>query len=221
MKDDFDIGFMPGKTRDVFMKLNTAKFISQFSLVGGTALSVQIRHRLSEDLDFIYDGEELNSNLIKRNIGKLFPGYRIIRQDHNWQVDLLIDEVKLSFFSTGAVSVPFNVRSYSFSVGQINIAVTKAIAALKFSAIAQRNTIRDYYDLYCLSKYHFSLLELIEFTRKTVPGLSPVTYTETLIYTRDIDENSISSHLSPAENIDKHQIADFFSAELIKIREQI
>ena len=133
----------------------------------------------------------------------------------------MIDEVKLSFFSTGAVSVPFNVRSYSFSVGQINIAVTKAIAALKFSAIAQRNTIRDYYDLYCLSKYHFSLLELIEFTRKTVPGLSPVTYTETLIYTRDIDENSISSHLSPAENIDKHQIADFFSAELIKIREQI
>ena len=53
------------------------------------------------------------------------------------------------------------------------------------------------------------------------PNLSPVTYTETLVYTKDIEEESISSHLSPVEMVDKYQIAAFFSQELNKIKEQI
>ena len=221
MAELYDISFMPEKTREIFQHLGTSTFISNFTLVGGTALAMQIRHRLSEDLDFIYDGEGLNINQIKRNIGKLFPSFRIIRQDHNWQIDLSINEVKLTFFSTGAIALPFEVRTYSFSDNHFRIADAKAIAALKFSAIAQRNTIRDYYDLYYLARYHFPLLELINFTKELNPNLSPVTYTETLVYTKDIAEKSISSHLSPVEPVTKDQMAAFFSQELIKIKEQI
>ena len=216
-----DMDFLPEKTRKIYQHLGTSSFISNFTMVGGTALAMQIRHRLSEDLDFVFDGEELNINQIKRNIKKLFPLFRIIRQDHNWQIDLSIDEVKLTFFSTGAIALPFEVRTYSLIDNNFHIAGAKAIAALKFSAIAQRNTIRDYYDLYYLSRYHFPLLELINFTREVNPNLSPVTYTETLVYTKDIEEKSISSHLSPVEMVDKYQIAAFFSQELNKIKEQI
>ena len=221
MADLLDMVFLPERTRKIYEHLRTSSFISNFTLVGGTALAIQIKHRLSEDLDFVFDGEELNINQIKRNIQKLFPSFRIIRQDHNWQIDFSIDEVKLTFFSTGAIALPFEVRPYSIKDNNVNIAEAKAIAALKFSAIAQRNTIRDYYDLYYLSRYHYPLLELINFTREVNPNLSPITYTETLVYTKDIAEDNISSHLSPAEKVNKDQMAAYFSQELIKIQELI
>lgn len=221
MVDSIDINYMPENTLRVFQLLKSQAFISNFTLVGGTALAIQIKHRLSEDLDFVFDGEELNINLIKRNLNKLFPHHRIIRQDHNLQIDVLINKVKVTFFSTGAVAIPFNVREHSFAEEKLNIARAKAIAALKFSAVAQRNTIRDYYDLYCLSHYHFPLLELITFTKQLLPNLSPITYSETLVYVKDIEEQDISSHLSPAEIVSKDQIAAYFTQELKKIKEEL
>jgi len=89
------------------------------------------------------------------------------------------------------------------------------------AAIAQRNTIHGYYDLYFLARYHFSLLEIIQQTKKLIPNLSPVTYTETLIYTADIEENDISSHLMPVEKISKEEIAEFFTRELKLIIDKI
>ena len=221
MVDSLHTDYMPENTLKVFQQLKSQAFISRFTLVEGTALAIQIKHRLSEDLDFISDEEEINTNLIKRNISKIYPGYRIIRQDHNWILDLAINGIKVTFFSAGAVAVPFSVRNNSFTAGKINIAKARVIAVLKISAIAQRNTFRDYYDLYFLSKHHYSLLELINFTKEMIPSLSPVTYTEMLVYTNDIEEEDISAHLSPAENVNKDQIAAFFTRELEEIKEQI
>jgi predicted nucleotidyltransferase component of viral defense system len=189
--------------------------------VGGTALAVQLGHRVSVDLDFIFDGEQLNIASIKRNIIKIFPGSRILRQDHNWQIDFVIDRVKLTFFSSGAVGIPLKIIDFSIPAGKINIAEPKAVAALKFSAIAQRNTIRDYYDLYYLARYEIPLEKLISFTKEHLPNLSPVTYCETIVYTRDLAEDSIAEHLAPKEIIDKEQIAEFFRNELIRIKDSI
>ena len=221
MAETVNINHMPENTLEVFRRIGSLSFISEYTLVGGTALAIQIGHRMSEDLDFICDSEELKINTIKRNMLKAFPESRIIRQDHNWQIDFAIKQVKVTFFSTGAIAIPFKVKSHAFTAGNIYIADKKAIAALKFSSIAHRNTFRDYYDIYCLARYHIPLLELIYFTKEHIPGLSPVTYTETLVYTGDIEEESIAGHLSPRENINKEEIAAFFTKELIRIREQI
>ena len=221
MTTPVDIDYIPENTSRVLTVLRYQKFISDFTLVGGTALSIQIRHRFSEDLDFVYDEEELNINTIKRNLNRVFPDHSIIRQNRKWQIDITISGTKVTFFSAGAVAIPFKVKEHSFKVDALNIANTKVIAAMKFSSIAQRNTIRDYYDLYCLTRYHFSLLDLIQVTKQLFPNLSPVTYTETLVYTKDIEEEDISAHLSPGENISKKEIADFFTRELIKIKELI
>ena len=89
------------------------------------------------------------------------------------------------------------------------------------SAIAQRNTMRDYFDLYMLIKYHYSLKEIIDQTKKLIPNLSPITYTETLIFTADIEEESLDNHLMPKEIISKVEMADFFIHEIRKIKEEI
>ena len=216
-----DLSYIPKNTKKVLETLSNTSFIKNYTLVGGTALSLQIKHRLSKDLDFIFDGETLNVNTIKRNIHKMFSDYRIIKQDHNYQIDFIIEQTKVAFFSSGAILIPFSVKKHSFKYKNINIAKIDIIACLKFSAIAQRNTIRDYYDLYFISKYNSNLNEIIQKTKKLLPGLSPITYTETLIYTKDIQENDISNHLCPKEKITKQEISEYFVEELREIIKNI
>ncbi|MCX6270753.1 MAG: nucleotidyl transferase AbiEii/AbiGii toxin family protein [Bacteroidetes bacterium] len=209
---------LPSETAGLLIRLSEEKYMSRFSLVGGSALSLQLAHRQSEDLDFIFDSEKIDNQGIKRFVAKNFPTYRLIREETGYQLDFLIREVKLTFFSSGAVLLPFIVKNYTFPLGRLNITKAETIAVIKMGTIAQRCTIRDYYDLYYLSRFVLPLSEIFKNTRSLIPNLPPITYSETIIYTGDIPENSISDHLSPAITITKQEIADFFVEELKKMK---
>ena len=211
-------GFLPVNTKDVFEKLSNESFISRFSLVGGTALSVQLGHRQSEDLDFIFDGEKIPSTNIKRKIAQLFPKYRLIREEKDYQLDYFVNGVKLTFFSTGAILLPFEVMKYTFTYRNIHITFPEIIAVLKISAIAQRSTMRDYYDLYYLAKNVIPLKDIFDKSKLLLPNISAITYTETIVYTADILEDSIENHLQPKEIITKKEIADYFISEIDKLK---
>ncbi len=218
---DLSFGYMPPLTKSVFDKLAGIKFMKNFILLGGTALAIQIKHRMSEDLDFISDEETINSSLIKRNIAGAFNDYRIIREDRQWQLDMVIETTKVTWFSAGAIAINFKTRDYALRYQNLWIAQPEIIAVHKLSAISQRNTLRDYYDLYFLAKYILPLEDIIALTRKLNPALSPVTFSETLIYTDDLPEEDMRAHLNPKEKINKKQIADFFTSELRRIKEKL
>jgi hypothetical protein len=218
---DLSFSYMPPQTKKVFDILSGIKFMKDYTLVGGTALAIQINHRMSEDLDFITDNETINPAGIKRNIAKAFPDYRIIREDKQWQIDIIINGVKVTWFSAGAVAVNFKTQDYAIPYQNLWIARPEIIAVHKLSAISQRNTLRDYYDLFYLAKYVLPLEDIIALTRKLNPVLSPVTYCETLIYTDDLPEKDMAAHLNPKEKINKEQIAEFFVSELRKIKEKL
>ncbi|MDP1622226.1 MAG: nucleotidyl transferase AbiEii/AbiGii toxin family protein [Bacteroidales bacterium] len=213
-----DLGNVPPVTSSLFQRLARESFMSSFSLVGGTALSLQLGHRQSEDLDFIFDGEKINSIGIKRFIAKLFPDYRLIREEKGYQLDFLLQGVKLTFFSTAAVLIPFPVKEHTIRYGTLNIANVSAISTLKMATISQRCTIRDYYDLYYVSKFVIPLAEIYKTTKALIPNLSPITYSETIVYIMDIPETSVDSHLFPKEIVSKEQIAEYFIEEIKKMK---
>lgn len=210
--------YIPGKTAALFEKIAELSFIKRYTLVGGTALALQTGHRQSEDLDFIFDGEKIPSASIKREVSKHFPKYRLIREEKDYQLDFLIDEVKVTFFSSGAVMVPFSVMDFSEKYLNINIAGIEIIAVLKMATLAQRNTIRDYYDLYFIAKYFIPLSRIIKQSKELLPNISAITYSETIIYTGDLAENSIGNHLNPKEIVTKEHISEFFIEELKKLK---
>lgn len=214
----FNLDFISDNTRAVLERLSTEKYIDKFTLVGGTALSLQILHRLSEDLDFMLDGKFLDSNAVKKFIDKTFAGsYKLIKQDNDHQLDFIINSVKVTFFTSDAVSIPFDVKAYSEKFGNINIASPLIISVLKLNAIAQRNTIRDYYDLYFISKNVIPLKKIFDKSRELLPNVADITYSETIIYTDDLIETGVSEHLNPKENVSKSEISDFFTSEIKKI----
>lgn len=217
-KMNIDLNNIPIATAELLVKFADLIFIQKFTLVGGTALSLQIGHRQSEDLDFIYDGEKIPTTILKREISKKFPTYKLIREERDYQLDFLIEQVKVTFFSSGAVLIPFRVMNFSEKYRKINIANINIIAVLKMATLAQQNTIRDYYDLYFISKHILPLNEIIEQSKVMLPNISAITYTETIIYTDDIPENSIENYLNPKELVTKEEISVFFIEELKKLR---
>ncbi len=211
---------IPVATAELFQKLAQEKYMVRFSLVGGTALALQLGHRQSEDLDFIFDAEKIDTMGIKRFIAHIFPDHRLIREERGYQLDFLVNNVKLTFFSTGAVIIPFPVKPHTVQFNSLNITVVNVMAVLKMATISQRCTIRDYYDIYYISRYIISLDEIFKLTKSMIPNLSPITYTETIIYTKDIPENVIGSHLFPKEQISKEEIANYFIGEIKKMAPQ-
>lgn len=124
-QSEVNIAFMPSKTRGLFLKLSDMKYIKKYILVGCTALSLQLGHRFSEDLDFIFDGDSLPLSSIKSNIGKRFSQSKIIRQDDGHQIDFVIDGVKLAFFTTASVMVYFNLKENVIPYNNMQIASYK------------------------------------------------------------------------------------------------
>jgi len=112
--------------------------------------------------------------------------------------------------------VDFDVTAGTTSITKISVGSIETIAILKINAISQQNTMCDYYDLYYIAKHFIKLPEIIEISKKNLPNLSPVVYTETLLFVKDIPETSISSHLSPVESITKSEIAEYFMREFKK-----
>jgi len=110
--------------------------------------------------------------------------------------------------------ISFNVKDHSTKFNQTNIATPEIIAVMKINALTQRNTMRDYYDLYFIAKNIIPLKRIFEKAKSLLPNVSEITYSETIIFVDDIKEESISDHLNPTESISKYEIADFFTTEI-------
>ena len=158
---------MPERTRRVFNVLAKEPLMKGFVLIGGTALSIQIGHRLSEDLDFWLPGismskdrvDSILSNLGQHGISHEFatPAWKISQARING-IDLLsqsrdhiIDGVKVTFFARDDVPYRhFAGMKRLKSKTQFSIADEEALFNMKSWLISQRVRSRDLYDLMIL-----------------------------------------------------------------------
>jgi predicted nucleotidyltransferase component of viral defense system len=110
-------------------------------MAGGTALALQMGHRVSVDFDF-FTPEEFNGNILIQRIKKLIPDFELERME--WGT--ILGRIKKIRFSLFFYSYPLLFKTRDFS--GIKIANIKDIAAMKIAAIADRGTKRDFIDLY-------------------------------------------------------------------------
>ena len=103
---------LPPATRAVWRRLENEEALRGFILVGGTALSLRIGHRVSEDLDFAFPGINLPSGQLAA-LRKKFAGWKSNDNPasydeflnagmslHDFQQDYLTEEnVKITFFA--------------------------------------------------------------------------------------------------------------------------
>lgn len=117
-----------------------------FYLAGGTALALQIGHRISVDFD-LFSFSELSSNLLQK-IKRVFTGSKMtLTYRAPEQLNLLIDGVKFTFFY-----FPYPLMTPFIRYKKVPMASTQELAAMKAFAIGKRLVYKDYVDWYFLLK---------------------------------------------------------------------
>lgn len=133
----------------------------EFYLVGGTALALQIGHRLSIDFDF-FSEKPLPRNLLQK-VKRVFNGYEIsVTYQSPEQLNIVVNNVKITFFY-----YPYHVLYPLIEYKSIQIATISEIALMKAFSIGKRLSHKDYVDWYfLLSEHYVSLSEIIKDAQK-------------------------------------------------------
>lgn len=161
---------MPPKTRQVFELLALKPALSQFVLVGGTALSLQIGHRLSEDLDFCLFADSMDGHAIDLMILDLAGHHSIVLMTPTSKIsqakingidllqqsrDYAIDGVKVTFFARNDVAYQYFSRLEKINAAGVTfpIMAARSIFAMKAWLLQKRIKSRDLFDLMQLVQY--------------------------------------------------------------------
>lgn len=198
---DINLEILTPKTREVLKLLVKNSYLSNFVLVGGSALALHIKHRQSEDLDFFtYKKGSFDIQKIK----KLLNAKIVNISDE--QVDLLANGVKVTFFDA-----KWNFLQPK-KVKNLNIATLEQIAIMKANVLFLRAKYRDYYDMYFLVK-KFGIKKIYELSKDYLDGINFKLFATALIYIEDIEDENIA-HLNPTYKLTLKQIRDFFEEKL-------
>jgi hypothetical protein len=115
---------------------------SGFYLAGGTALALQIGHRISVDFDLFTDSEIKRSLL--PSLSDAFPGASIEPLVNNAdELTALVDGVKVTF-----LRYPIPPLDQLVTQEGVSLLSVKEIAATKAYTIGRRGMFKDYADLY-------------------------------------------------------------------------
>lgn len=139
------------ETALVFQELKKQSFIADFYLGGGTALSLQLGHRKSIDLDFF--------------INKLPDHQKILMNFRDRKVTVLLsDETGLNLSLNGTkisfLQYPYPVLDPFKEYEGIKLASILDIACMKINAVLQRGEKKDFYDLFEILK-EYSLPDIL------------------------------------------------------------
>jgi hypothetical protein len=177
-------------TANLFKKLSSYPWISEFYLAGGTALALHLGHRMSVDLDFFSTAMFDESVLIE----KLLPvGDLEVFQKSMHSVTGSIDGVKYSFLG---YTYPLLDKGTEFR--GIAIASIEDIACMKLDALSSRGTKRDFVDVYFICK-EIPLGEVIKmFERKYASVRFNILHLKkSLVYFDDAESDAMPHMLQP------------------------
>lgn len=128
--------------------LGEQPFISDFYLAGGTALALQIGHRLSADLDwFSYSKSLTESERSEIRIALEKGGEFKITSEKEGMLFTQLRGTEVSF-----VYQHHPLTQLTVPMDEVRLASPVDLGLMKLSAINSRGTRRDFVDIYCLRK---------------------------------------------------------------------
>ncbi len=153
------------ETEKVWSCLRSQPLLAGFILVGGSALALHLRHRFSEDLDFMYPAERLPRSPLDALIRVVEQlGVEFRRHDDpgamaefnnggldllDYQQDFLANKtVKVSFFAPEAGDR--SVLTSSAQSSEPRLATLDELFRTKSLLSARRSRTRDWFDIYVL-----------------------------------------------------------------------
>ena len=140
-------------TLGLIHSINSFKPLSDFHLVGGTALALRFGHRLSIDLDY-FSTQPFEPEVVQALIQD-WDQFQFVSKN---PIGLFVylRKIKVDF-----VKHPFTLLSPIETVDGIRMFSLDDIGAMKIAAISGRAEKKDFFDLFYLCHHHKPLRELL------------------------------------------------------------
>lgn len=156
--------------------------LSGYYLVGGTALALQIGHRVSIDFDF-FSNKPLEDTLFVK-VEKIFAGKKLeISVNNADELTVFIDGIKVSI-----IYYPFGLLLPLLDFENMSMASAKEIGAMKAYTVGRRGNFKDYVDLYYILSEGVDTIEGIisSAERKYKDVFNTRLFLEQLVYFKDL-----------------------------------
>jgi len=187
------------------------KRFSEFYLGGGTALALQIGHRISVDFD-LFREEEISEDLLAE-VERIFSQREIRPSVNNRnELTIFVDDIKITFLRYLFPSV-LELVNYE----GIKLLSVEEIAVTKAYTIGRRGSYKDYVDLYFIvSEGRSSLDGVIGLAKKKYGSeFNARLFLEQLVFFEDIKDSEI---LFLREKISREVIEGFFQEKVREIK---
>lgn len=195
---------LPLKALNLIDKL--AVQLDTFYLAGGTALALQLGHRVSEDLDFFidkaFDAEDLKNRILPDKVSSIRSG----------TMHCVKDGVRLSFLF---YDVPLCFPTQIWR--GIKVAAWQDIAAEKLKTISQRGAKKDFYDVYAVIMLKSDIKELCTLFLKRFGGSMGINLyhvLKSLVYFQDAEQDPNPILLKNSKGWTWDSVMSFFETHL-------
>ena len=174
-------------TREAASFLPVFSRFKEFYLVGGTALALQIGHRISVDFDF-FSEEELPHGLLQRIKQAFANTSLVVTYQAPEQLNVVLGNVQTTF-----LYYPYPVLDSLLEFKSVHVATMREIAAMKAYAIGRRLSYKDYVDWYFMLKgNHIQLSDVLTIAQKKFGGdFSDRLFLGQLVSAEDVPEQKI------------------------------
>ena len=148
----------------IFEQIKESEIFQEYTLIGGTALSIQINNRLSEDLVFCKWQDNPATKKTDVNwpqIEKYLKTIGTVKTDiiDLQQVNFYVNDVKITFYSNAITT--FREIETKVRFDNISLATINSIGVMKLEVMMRIHLFRDYYDLYSILKEGISIKEIV------------------------------------------------------------
>jgi len=197
------------QSKSIFPRL--AQFSGEFYLAGGTALALQIGHRISVDFDLF--SEQPIEKTLESQIKRIFSDLPVSTLVNNPdELTVVVGDTKITF-----LYYPFPLLFDKVSYEGIRLLSVKEIAATKAYTIGRRGSYKDYIDLYFIfSERNATLMEVIALAEKKYGSeFNGRLFLEQLVFLADIEDTAIE--LLRGGPLDPPALESFFASEIKKL----
>lgn len=151
--------------REIMSAFAETPLANEFYLAGGTALALQLGHRLSVDLDY-FSQTQSDIPALAEPLRIALKEFAPVLSDSSWgNLVFLAREVRLGFYGYGYDLVRPLVQT---DTGRL--ASVEDIALMKMDALLARASRKDFYDLYFIGM-QISLREIFDMAPQKYPSV--------------------------------------------------
>ena len=166
------------ETFALIQELQAIPKLENYYLVGGTALTLQIGHRNSIDID-LFTTDQFEAESILKLLSKKFKTIATLSRKSTLLAQ--VNGIKVDF-----ISHPYKIIKPIIKEENISMLSMEDICAMKLNATNSGQRLKDFIDVYYLLE-HFSIAQMLEFYHEKYPHMNEIIPLRAITFFDDID----------------------------------